>query len=165
MSADLIGYMLFIPNKKAGEILKEHTRKLKNLVNPTNSVKFIKSLKGEKKINLEKELTKLNISWDEYTHGEMEDFNDPKQREKVLDRIRCEVEELDNITMEDVWSGRDSSTRDVTINKCAVTTIFAGEMTYGDEPSGGGYQVLKLLCNLGVDTAWHNAIPWNGSKR
>jgi hypothetical protein len=51
-----------------------------------------------------------------------------------------------------VWNGhsRDSTSRTITVGKKTVLVLTAGDMSWGDEPDGFGYQTLKHAEQLGI---------------
>jgi len=53
----------------------------------------------------------------------------------------------------EIWEGggaRDSTTRVVTIGKQTVRVLTCGDMSWGDEPNGWGYQTLRDADRLGI---------------
>ena len=41
-----------------------------------------------------------------------------------------------------------------------VHVLFAGELTWGDSPTGAGYKVLESLSKLGLENKFFGAIKW-----
>jgi len=55
---------------------------------------------------------------------------------------------------------RDSNSVQQKINGKFVDIIFAGEMTWGDSPSGTGYHIIELFVRLGFTDQFYKAINW-----
>lgn len=60
---------------------------------------------------------------------------------------------------------RDVASVTQKINGKKVTILFAGDMSWGDEPQGTGYAVMKALYNLGVGDMLWKSVPWDRRKK
>jgi hypothetical protein len=140
MGADLIGYFLYYPKDTGAKVFKEHAAKLKTLVKrkPTNREKWLD------------ELAKFGVDLGYYD-----------LEETVFDSVRDDLAELGNNGLDLVTRGRDYNYDEIAVNGQKVGVVYAGEMTWGDEPSGLSYQTLKLVHNLGFAKALEQAIRWN----
>lgn len=157
MGADMIGYQTMMPDKltkKEKEILNAHLDELETLLKGKD---FIKKLAKEKSCN-DPLLSKLNeIS--PLIPSEMEnlsfDGENEEDQEELKDLIDSVLEYIPEARKfinapETNFGGHDTSYRSYTILGRTFYSVFAGEMSWGDEPDGEGYQLLKNLDRVGV---------------
>lgn len=153
MGADLIGYQTMIPDKftaKEKKILKKHLDDLEKLLKGKN---FVKNLAKETSnedplLKIINELSPLlasdmeeRCSYDEESYEELEDLI--TEVIEVIPEARQFIEHTN-------FGGRDCSSRVYTILGRQFHSIFAGEMSWGDEPEGEGYAQLKNLDRVGL---------------
>lgn len=167
MGANMLGSFLYVP-KNSNKILKKHLDKIEKCLAP-NSVKFILDLKSKKKsapttANVFDDLKKVGVSvgdylQDNYSSSDVEDLEEDERRE-LLEDIKADVAELKK-EINLAYDHLDLAYDHLVVNGCHVDVYFAGEMSWGDEPEGGGYQLIKLMLRTGVASAFFKAIPWN----
>lgn len=157
MGADMIGYQTMMPEKLTKEekkILNDHLDELETLLKGKD---FIKKLAKEK--TWEDPLLKKLNDIAPLIPSEMEnitfDSDDEEDQEELKDLIESvfgyipEARKFINAS-ETKFGGRDTSYRSYTILGRTFYAVFAGEMSWGDEPDGEGYQLLKNLDRVGV---------------
>ncbi len=153
MGADLIGYQTMIPDKftaKEKKILNKHLDDFETLL---TSKDFVKNLAKETSAN-DPLLSQLNIlspllvddmsnriTYDEESYEELEDLIN--EVIEIIPEARQFIEHTN-------FGGRDCSSRIYTILGRQFHSIFAGEMSWGDEPEGEGYAQLKNLDKVGL---------------
>ena len=154
MGEDLIGYFMAVPAEREEEVFKEHFDKINNLLNSPNSIKFIKGEDG----NILDKLIDLGINVSEQCTGSLE-MDDDEDLAELLAVLRGNLTETETF-MANAGSYRDVSWQMLKVNGIAVKNYFAGERSWGDEPSGGGYQGLRYMDLFGFIEVFHKAIPW-----
>ena len=146
MGADLITNSVIIPDKKFMGILKHGILKLE---------------KGLTTARTQEDLEKIGVSFD----GRYGQCDGEFDMEDARTAINADIAELKTIKQLGDLMARDLGYHAFTVNGVAVTLAFAGEMTWGDEPEGYGYETLGRLCDLGFATELYNAIPWDIRKK
>lgn len=171
MGADMLGYFLYVPTKKSGKILKNHLDKVRDCLSP-NSVRFLKDLSKGKKSSKSKEVTpfqsleKAGVDVDAYINDlgieviENDSAPDELDGEGTSVLIEAVKEDLQVLSQDIHWGFRDMASTGIKVNGCQVDVYFAGGMSWGDEPDGAGYDMLKRMNRLGVFDAFYRAIPW-----
>jgi hypothetical protein len=156
MGAELIGYQTMMPEKLTKEeekIINAHLDELETLLKGKD---FIKKLAKEKTCD-DPLLKKLN-DIAPLIPSEMEnitfDSDDEEDQVELKDLIESVYEYIPEArkfikSICGFW-GRDTSYRGYTILGRTFYAVFAGEMSWGDEPDGEGYLLLKNLDRVGV---------------
>jgi hypothetical protein len=137
MGADMIGYILVRPAKGADKIAKQQIEKIKTILSNTK-------LTPEKKVD---KLISANVDL-EYSH-DIEEMGDSKFIEIVDGLVQ---------SMDLQIAGRDLMSRFAVIKGRRIEILVAGDMSWGDEPGGFGYNLLKTYVQLGISVAWEKAI-------
>lgn len=157
MGADMIGYQTMMPEKLTKEekkILNAHLDELETLLKGKD---FIKKLAKEKTFDdpLLKKLNELSPLIPSEMENITFDADDEEDQEELKDLIESvygyipEARKFINAP-ETNFGGRDTSYRSYTILGRKFYSVFAGEMSWGDEPNGDGFQLLKNLDRVGV---------------
>lgn len=144
MGADLITYSMMVPTTNGKKIIQDHVAALDKalaLENPHGALK------------------KLGVDF-EYYGEQMENNGAPD----TLDQIRSDLKDVRGIKTLDDMTGRDTSFHTFEVNGVGVACVYAGEMSWGDEPEGYGYTTLAKLGRLGFGDAFYKAIPWDMRK-
>lgn len=152
MGADLIGYQALIPckfTKEEKQILNKHLDDFESILKqPDFAINLVKE-EGKctltEKIN---DLSPLLASEIDDSFGGYQDNPDEltglaSEYLEIISDARKFLEVLD-------FGGRDTSYRTYTILGRKYYSIFAGEMSWGDEPEGAGYSRLKDLDKAGL---------------
>jgi len=151
MGADLLGYQTMFPQeltKEEKKKLNKHLDEIESLLKTPNLPKLI----TEEDSSEGKYLSKLNETVPSLPNEiEMEGYHDDEEELKFLietytDLIPDAREFLDNLHID----GRDVSDRYYNILGRKYVSVFAGDMSWGDEPEGGGYEQLKNLEKLNL---------------
>ena len=151
MGADQIGYLSIIPTgSKSKQIVKKRVDELDALFakhgGKPDSVKEI--IAGLNKIGLDTEsLLESACCEDEEALVNMVRESVSTVKERATDPSRID--------------GRDVASRRQKINGVEVSIIFAGEMSWGDDPDGWGYVSLKALDTIGVLEDLEALVPFN----
>lgn len=85
----------------------------------------------------------------------------PDEKEDVksfIDHILLMVDDARQFVLED--DQRDLVTFRKYIGGQWVSICFAGEMSWGDEPEGDGYKMLKAISQLGIGEMFEEAVNW-----
>ena len=164
MGADMVGAFLYVPVKISGKVLKKHLNAVEKCLAP-NSIKFILDLKSKKKsapttADVFADLKKIGVSIGDYGNdlGIDDEEADEDQRKEFLEAIQAD---LDFLKKDIDFDFRDLAYDHLVVNGCHVDVYFAGEMSWGDEPEGSGYQLIKTMLRFGVAQAFFKAIPWD----
>lgn len=142
MGADLIGYTLVRPAKGADKIANKQIAKIKTVL---SNAKLDDKRKVSKLIELGAELS--------FSH-DTDDMSDAD----FIDTMKGLVDSVDGEDMKLTGYYRDLNSRQAKIGKKQIEILFAGDMSYGDEPEGTAYNLLKTLVELGVSDAWERAL-------
>ena len=156
MGADLIGYQTMLPMELTNEEKKECHTHLDELEGLLKSPDFLCKIAAEESAEepLLKELNRLSpLAASEMNNLCYGDGTDPDDLEELDDYFTSIlnlipyshkfIEEMD-------FGDRDTSWRVYKILGRKFYSVFAGEMSYGDEPEGGGYETLKGLDMVGL---------------
>ena len=145
MGADMIGYQSMMPDKLTKEekkILNAHLDELETLLNGKD---FITKLAKEKNCDdpiLKKlnEIAPLIPSEMENLTFDRDDVKDQDELKDLIDSVIDYIPEARSfINAEGInFGGRDTSWRTYTILGRTFYAVFAGEMSWGDEPDGDG---------------------------
>lgn len=138
MGADLLGYTIVRPLRGSTKIAEKHIAKIKTVLSST------KLTDAQKMKSLGKLSVELNYSHD------VESMSDAEYIETIKDLV-------ESVKLGDE-GGRDLSTRWALIGGRKIEILFAGDMSWGDEPDGHGYNILKTYDQLGISHAWERAI-------
>ena len=148
MGADLIGYFVTIPDDE-NQCYGVFMRHMESLRDGLKKHAALKKRKKSKKL-VEKslfELREVGVDVDLYLHDADDGIDAAIQ--KIEDDMGYVA---DNTTpYGGIPSFRDSARMR---QSKKVSVYFAGELSWGDEPTGGGYLLLKKLCDLGFDSAF-----------
>jgi hypothetical protein len=137
MGADMIGYVLVRPAKGADKIAKKQIAKIKTVLSNDK-------LTDKKKVD---RLIKARVELD-FSHNvdEMSDV-------EFVETVKGLVESVDlNV------DGRDLMSRYAKVRGREIEILSAGDMSWGDEPDGYAYNLLKTYVQLGISDAWENAL-------
>jgi hypothetical protein len=164
MGADLIGYHLVGPVKISPRKQKEiaaNFKRWRGLV--LESIKKglelpVEKLKAEDKVRLKE----VNEILDDQGLPPVERLSAPDpdlyadRWVEILGACGFERETTDEQVAEFInfWNApceRDASDREVKYkSRTPFKVVFAGELSWGDEPSGEGYRILKEACRSGI---------------
>jgi hypothetical protein len=163
MGADQIGYLIFLPaGKEASVLVKKTVSKFEKMFDAVEEARLLKhhelrqmnprwtaeeaDEKSEEFAITEtlKGLDKLGI--DRKYLGENACLDDD---ESVVEFVKSAVEALSSFKTTDLGY-RDTCVRRDKLNGRDVIVAFAGGMSWGDEPDGGGYTAFKALDTLGL---------------
>jgi hypothetical protein len=157
MGANLIGYQTMMPVKLTKEEKKIFNNHLDELDTLLKGKDFIKKLAKEKTCDdpiLKKlyEIAPLITSEMENLSFGSEDEEDQEELKDLIDSFIEYIPEARKFinASETNFGGEDTSYRTYTILGRNFYSVFAGEMSWGDEPDGEGYQLLKNLDRVGV---------------
>jgi hypothetical protein len=137
MGADMIGYVLVRPAKGADKIAKKQIAKIETVLSNTK-------LTDEKKVA---KLLNANVELD-FSH-DVEEMSDAEFVETVKGLI-----ESVNLNVD----GRDLMSRYAKVRGREIEILSAGDMSWGGEPDGYAYNLLKTYVQLGISDAWENAL-------
>ena len=151
MGADMIGYQTMFPVKfteDEAKKLNKHLDDVEKLLKTPNLAQLI-TLEDSAEDTYLKQLNELLSELPEEI--ERDGIHDDE------DEIKNLIEAYSNLIpyarefiKEPHISERDSSTRIYNILGRKFQSVFAGEMSWGDEPQGGGYEILKNLDKIGI---------------
>lgn len=151
MGADMIGYQTMFPVKfteDEAKKLNKHLDDVEKLLKTPNLAQLI-TLEDSAEDTYLKQLNELLSELPEEI--ERDGIHDDE------DEIKNLIEAYSNLIpyarefiKEPHISERDSSTRIYNILGRKFQSVFAGEMSWGDEPEGGGYEALKNLDKIGI---------------
>jgi len=151
MGADMIGYQTMMPEQLTDDEkkkLNKHLDDVEKLLKTPNLPKLITEEEDAKGTYL----AQLNELVPMLTNEiEEQGFHDDEEELKYLvetyaDFIPDARGFIDSIFID----GRDVSTRYYNILGRKFVSFFAGELSWGDEPEGGGYEQLKNLDKLNL---------------
>ena len=148
MGADLIGHFVIVPDEACGRVVE-------------TALDTITSILGDKKASLKKKIHQLEgvgVYCQDLADNRGLDLDGDGDRQDVLDQVQDLADDARGFSHES--GARDLSSICRHVNGKAVTIMFAGELSYGDEPDGGGYTVLKALQYLGIADAFEREINW-----
>ena len=130
MDADLIGYLCIGPQKISNR-------------------RFLKAVETARETLMELKSWRDGGEMPEYLEDYGNGIDDVKQLKSYID-INADPYDIVNeiVKFWENWNSRDCASR--LLNK-KEQIIFAGEMTWGDEPDGVGYKCLKRMFILGID--------------
>lgn len=154
MGADLLGYHTMIPDKltaKEKKILKKHLDDFEKLLKSKN---FAQKLAKETSANdpLLSQLNSLSpLMVDDMSNRITYDEENFEQLEELIEEILGLIPDARKFIDTLNFGGeRDLSSRIYTILGRKFHSIFAGEMSWGDEPEGEGYELFKNLDRVGL---------------
>lgn len=156
MGAELIGYYLAVDEKKAPRILTKALEKWNKVMKD-----FPKGSKTSANPEGVQAIIKAALKLG-YEPRVLEDIEDD------VDKANQILSDYDIIAHEDdhhIAQGfRDMASMHINLKGgVKLLVLFAGEMTWGDEPSGAGYAYLKALDNTGItNKLWYNAKASKG---
>ena len=165
MGADLLGYWLHFEAKKGEKLIKERIKELKSVLSDPVSVKF---MKGEETPRIKK-LEEMGVYINDYQaniENELsEEDDDSKHEQMLIDHILEDLEALGDEPIAELEEVRDAAWHSLKINDATIQVIFTGELSYGDEPEGRGYAIIKILSYLGITQCTFDAINWGNKKK
>ena len=156
MGADLIRYHAFVPLKAADKLLEAHLTKLD---------KALALIGGPDKIadgGLDPKVAALAIKALETAGARVQDFDDLATAE-ALQSFVADIELVRNFDPAQ-FNYRDSASATVKINGVDMAMLFAGELSWGDEPQGAGYTALRALYRTGLIDVLYDAVPWDARR-
>ena len=161
MGQDLIGYQTMYPQEltdKEKKELKEYLGRVDSLLKTPNLGKIIEEEQTETPMGtylkqLNELIPYLPSDLDDEGLTETEDIQ--FKVGEYLEMIPEALEFLDSLEL----NGRDVSDRVFTLLGRNYISVFAGDMSYGDEPEGTGYETLKLLDKIGLIDRLEALIP------
>ena len=151
MGADLIGYQTMFPEKFTNEEKEKLLKHLDDIEKLLKTPKLPTLVANEEDAN-GKYLKQINdivpdLANDIEEHGYHDD--DEEIRYLIESFIELIPDAREFIENPQIYS-RDSSSREYNILGRVFVSVFAGELTYGDEPEGQGYETLKNLDKLNL---------------
>ena len=151
MGADMIGYQSMFPvefTKDEKEKLNKYLDEVEKLLKTPNLANLITKEDSAEGTYL-KQLNELVDSLPNEIE-EMGYHDDEEELKSLIEAYTDLIPDAREFINEPNVSERDSSTRIYNILGRKYQSVFAGEMTWGDEPEGGGYEVLKNLDKIGI---------------
>ena len=151
MGADMIGYQTMFPQeltREEKEKLNKHLDDIETLLRTPNLAKMV----AEEESANDTYLKQLNEKVQYIPHEiEGQGFHDDVDEiqyliDEHLDLIDTGREFIEDLNINE----RDTSSSTYSILGRNYVSVFAGEMTWGDEPEGGGYEILKNLDKLNL---------------
>lgn len=142
MGADLIGYLVKVPRKFEEDRLNEARTHLKLVLDTASTLKgALMDAKGDyENETVQNLINRLNDLF-EYSSNSIEDVEDVA--EQVYEGL------VDDVLAVCAGRFRDCSVRDDPHNE-NFRIVFAGELSWGDEPEGAGYTTLKAADQIGL---------------
>ena len=151
MGADMLGYQSMFPvefTEDEKKKLNKHLDDVENLLKTPNLAHLI-TLEEDAEGTYLKPLNELLPSLT--NEIEEQGWHDDEEEIKCLVETFADlIGDAREFIDEPHVSERDSSTRIYNILGRKFQSVFAGEMSWGDEPEGGGYEVLKNLDKIGI---------------
>ncbi len=151
MGADMIGYQSMFPvefTQEEKDKLNKHLDAIESLLKTPNLPNLITKEDSSEGTYL-KQLNELVpcLPNEIEENGYHDDENELKYLVEAYSDLIPDAREFIN---EPHISERDSSTRIYNILGRKMQCVFAGEMSWGDEPEGGGYERLKNLDKINL---------------
>lgn len=155
MGADFCGYTVFFP-EKAGKLVTSHLDKLEAMLAGAED-----RWAGEWGIPDKefKALEKFGVDMDSLNGG-------GDEPENTLASLRESIAIAREFTdfKPGQYGHRDGTESVVCVNGVKVSIMTAGEMSWGDEPEGAGYECLRALVRTGLEMALYKSIPWDARR-
>jgi len=151
MGADLIGYQTMFPVEFTDDEKKKLNKHLDDVEKLLKTPKLPTLIANEADAN-GIYLKQINDLIPFFTH-EIDDegyHDDEDEIGYLVNSFVVLIPDAREFIKEPHVSERDSSTRIYNILGRKFQSVFAGEMSWGDEPEGGGYEKLKNLDKIGV---------------
>jgi hypothetical protein len=151
MGADLIGYHVAYPVKEGLQIIKKQIKDIEAIVKTgggwdkllaENCAPEIRDAVLAKLAGIGAEADGSDLALDELYY------------------LKDDLDLIKNVKKPDDFAGRDLTWYNARINGQTVYFMFAGEMSWGDEPDGAGYNMLRALVRLGIEHRMYGAIKW-----
>jgi len=141
MGADLVGYLVIVPNQISGDMVAAAVAKAVETCDLARTWLRLEQSEDTKALDA----LKLPALWEHenLTPDDVEDLATMGEAECC----KAVEETIDFLHSPD---SRDCALRSIDEDRFA---LFCGEMSWGEEPEGDGYQLLKRLFLLGVDEA------------
>ena len=146
MGADLIGYQTMFPVKFTEEELAKLNQfldKINQLLSTPNLAKLVSKEESAEDTYL-KQLNELVPA----LPNEMDVwgyYDDEEELKELIKTYKDLIPDAREFIESPSINERDSSSRIHTILGRKYVSVFAGEMSWGDEPQGSGYELLKDL--------------------
>jgi len=141
MGADLVGYLVIAPNQISGDMVDAAVAQAVATCDLARTW-----LRLEQTGNTEAlEAFKLPALW-EHENLAPDDVADLA----AMGEAECRKAVEETIDFLHAPDSRDCALRSIDEDRFA---LFCGEMSWGEEPEGDGYQILKRMFLLGVDQA------------
>lgn len=144
MGANMIGYQSMYPvefTAKEKKELNKHLDDVEKLLKTKNLAKFI----AEEQDANGKYISQLNNLIPTFTSELDGRCVEEEDMEEFIKEFLDIIPDARRFIKEPFIEGRDVSSRRYTILGREFESVFAGEMSWGDEPDGGGYSTLKAL--------------------
>lgn len=140
----MIGCFAFIPAKteKRNKVFKEHMGKVKAILEDGKDLTSSDAL-GK--------LYELGVQ----TEYMMELNDDEPETLEEIGQLYDNVMENEQVS-----HCRDMAATEIKVNGERVNVFFAGDMSWGDEPEGAGYEQLEAMRKIGLLAAFEQSIDW-----
>ena len=151
MGADLLGYQTIFPVKFTEEELEKlnkYINRIDSFLSTPNLADLISKEESEDDTYL-KQLNEL-VPEIAYAIEEMGYHDDVEEIDSLINTFKDYIPEAREFIEEPHICERDSSTRVIKLLGREIQIVFAGEMSWGEEPEGYGYEKLKSLDKLGI---------------
>jgi hypothetical protein len=146
MGADLIGYFLHAP-KNWKRILDKQADKI------TKMIGWIRAPESEMPEAMLEDLEKAGVDL-KYGYTDID-------QQLLAQSIMDDLELAQQFSFNNGGSPRDMITGEVMVGGKKVLFACAGEMSWGDEPEGQGYQELRAIWRLGIGNLLSKALKSN----
>jgi hypothetical protein len=155
MGGDLIGYHVAYPVKEGWQIIEQQVKAIEAI---------IKTGGGWDKLLAEKCAPEIRDAvLDKLARiGAEADGSDLALDELLY--IKDDLELTKNFKKPNDFAAHDLTWYHAHINGQEVYFLFAGEISWGDEPDGAGYTMLRALSRLGIEHLMYQAIKWGNKK-
>ena len=159
MGANLIGYHLFIPEKKAPKIFKSCIKELRKIIPITKSQTelFLKDMDPDK---IMKNAGQYGVDIQYYMEIQLGRLTN----KDILEQIQNDLEELEK-KWPKFFKYSDVNVHELHINNVKVLACYTGDKSWGDAPDGEGYRTADLLYRFDIDRKFYDAVPWNSKRR
>jgi hypothetical protein len=134
MGADFVSYSVVVPSGKTNRLVASEIRRINKALSHRKIGEFHDEALGNH----------LGINICEY----LDSLGEHTDRDEVLGEIGHDLSLVRHFG--EAYISRDSGAHRATIRGTKVIFMFAGEMSWGDEPGGDGYNMLRALWRLGI---------------
>ncbi len=164
MGADMLGFFLTYPsNAAATKAVRKHVAAVMKDLSAVADLEALRT--GEYNAgSISKE--KVDAFLEKHTGWQDEVENCELEPGDAVDLIMKDLDLVAEFDPKHGFDYRDVAQTGMKVNGVEVVTLFAGGMSWGDEPDGGGYQALKAMWRSGTgDVLWKLALDNAKSKR